>query len=320
MIIIQKLKNISTNSTLTEIQTYIENFQKDFANIKDKSSIYLKNNSEKEFLALSQEIKKIEYNQLVFPKKVRNQKSLKKIKAISKSLSKLERDLRAYDLIDKEILNKKGSNADQNYLKNFENTIKVRKQNLLSKSNKIIRDIETIDIPIIDRQFNDRALQKRFKKLSSSVDKLTKDIGKKVIKFDSYDSNNIIVPKNYDVSNNILKLQKRCEKLKFILDNLTRLPHQADLRGGGYQTNDNVIIKNFNKIYKILQEISSINTATSILKQAGSEHYLIKAVDKINDDLQDKQKQFIEICKNFLSTMPPAVNELKSNSPPQKNT
>lgn len=310
------MKNISTNSTLTGIQTYIENFQKDFADIKDKSSIYLKNNSEKEFFALSQEIKKIEYNQLVFPKKVRNQKSLKKIKAISKSLSKLERDLRAYDLIDKEILNKKGSNADQNYLKNFENTIKVRKQNLLSKSNKIIRDIETIDIPIIDGQFNDKALQKRSKKLSSSVDKLTKDIGKKVIKFDSYDSNNIIVPKNYDVSNNILKLQKRCEKLKFILDNLTRLPHHADLRGGGYQTNDNVIIKNFNKIHKILQEISSINTATSILKQAGSEHYLIKAVDKINDDLQDKQKQFIEICKNFLSTMPPAVNELKSNSPP----
>ena len=315
------MKNNSTNSNLTGIQTYVENFQKDFADIKDKSSIYLKNNSEKEFLALSQEIKKIEYDQLIFPKKIRNQKSLKKIKEISKSLSKLETDVRAYELIDKEILNKKGTYADQNYLKNFENTIKVRKQNLLSKSNKIIRDIETIDVPIIDRQFNDKTLQKRSKKLSSTVDKLTKDIGKKVIKFDSYDSNNIIVPKNYDVSNNILKLQKRCEKLKFILDNLTRFPYQTDLRGG-YQTNNSALIKNFNRIHKILQEISRINTATSILKQAGSEHYLIKAVDKINDDLQDKQKQFIEICKNFLAMMPPTVKELKSNSlpPPQKGT
>lgn len=312
------MKDNSTSSNLTGIQTYVENFQKDFSIIKDKSSMYLNNNSEKDLLTLSQEIKKIEYNQLIFPKKVRNQKSLKRIKDISKSLSKLERDLRAYDLIDKEILNKKGSEVDQNYIKNFENTIKVRKQNLLSKSNKIIREIETIDIPIIDKQFNDKTLQKRSKKLFSTADKLTKDIGKKVIKFDSYDSNNIIVPKNYDVSDSILKLQKRCEKLKFILDNLTRLPLQADLRGG-YQTSDNVIIKNFNKIQKILQEISSINTATSILKQAGSEHYLIKAVDKINDDLHDKQKQFIEICKNFLATVPPAVNELKSNSPPQKS-
>lgn len=316
---IKQMKNNRTSSNLSEIQIYVENFQKDFADIKDKSSIYLKNNSEKEFLALSQEIKKIEYNQLIFPKKIRNQKSLKRIKSISKSLSKLERDLRAYDLIDKEILNKKGSDVDQNYVKNFENTIKVRKQNLLSKSNKIIREIETIDIPLIDRQFNDKTLQKRSMKLSSTVDKLTEDIGKKVMKFDSYDSNNIIVPKNYDVSDRILKLQKRCEKLKFILENLTRLPHQADLRGG-HQTSDNVIIKNFNKIHKILQEISSINTATSILKQAGSEHYLIKAIDKINDDLHDKQKQFIEISKNFLAAVPPAANELKPNSPPRKST
>ena len=47
------------------------------------------------------------------------------MRQISKSLSKIERELRAYDLIDKEVLNKKGSGEDQNYLKNFENLLKV---------------------------------------------------------------------------------------------------------------------------------------------------------------------------------------------------
>jgi hypothetical protein len=70
----------------------------------------------------------------------------------------------------------------------------------------------------------------------------------------------------------------------------------------GYQSRDNgATIKNFYKIYKIIQDISCINIAIFILKQAGSEYYLIKAIDKINDDLLDKQKQFIEMCKNFLA-------------------
>lgn len=307
------VRKTSDNSNLIQIQAYVENFQNDFKEMKDRNRAYLKNNSEKEFLALNQEFKKMEYNQLVFPKKIRKQKSLKKIRDISKSLSKIEKELRAYDLIDKEILSKKGSDADRNYIKNFENTVEVRKQNLLSKSSKLMSDIETIDVPVIDNQFNEKSLQKRSVKLSLTADKLTKKIGKKVLKFDSFDSNNIIVPKNYNVSNNILKLEKRCEKLKFILDNLTRLPNQTQLKGS-YQSPDNAVIKNFNKIHKILQDISSINIATSILKQAGSEHYLIKAVDKINNDLLDKEKQFIETCKNFLAASLPQIDELKPNT------
>ena len=160
------MANKSTTS-LQLIQPYMENFQKNFADIKDKSSSYLKTCTEKDFFDLNHDIKKLEYNQLVFPKKIRNQKSLKTMKQISKSLSKIERELRAYDLIDKEILNKKGSGGDQNYIKNFENTLKVRKQNLLSKSINIIQKIESVNLPIIDTQFDDKSLHKRTKKLST---------------------------------------------------------------------------------------------------------------------------------------------------------
>ncbi|MGZ5511736.1 MAG: hypothetical protein ACXWFC_14870 [Nitrososphaeraceae archaeon] len=304
----------STTSTLQLIQPYMENFQKNFADIKSKSSSYLETSTEKDFFDLNHEITKLEYSKLVFPKKIRNQKSLRKMRKISKSLSKIERDLRAFELIDKEILNKKGSGGDQNYIKNFENTLKVRKQNLLSKSANIIQKIESVNLPIIDTQFDDKSLHKRTKKLSSNVDKLTKGIGKKVVKFDS---DTIIVPKKNNVAKNMFKLQKRCEKLKLTLDTLTHLPQQSDIRGGGYQNTDNVVIKNCNKIHRILQDINSINFATSLLKQAGSEHYLMKAVDKINDDLQEKQRQFITMCKHFSDNKTLPGNETKVDASPK---
>jgi hypothetical protein len=235
------------------------------------------------------------------------------MRQISKSLSKIERELRAYGLIDKEVLNKKGSGEVQNYIKKFENILKVRKQNLLSKSNNIIQKIESVNLPIIDMPLMTNLYIKE-QKLSSNVDKLTKGIGKRVMKFDT---DNIIVPKNNNVSKNIFKLQKRCEKLKLTLDTLTHLPQQSDIRGGGYQNTDNVVIKNCNKVHRILQDINSINYATSLLRQAGSEHYLMKAVDKINDDLQEKQRQFIDMCKHFSETKTSPVNETKVDTQPK---
>ena len=307
------MKDNSSKSSLQLIQPYSENFLKKFAEVKNKSSVYLNNNTEKDFFDLNEEIKKLEYNQLVFPKKIRNQKSLKIIRDISKSLSKIERELRAYNLIDQEISNKKGSGGNQNYIKNFENTLKIKKQNLLSKSNDVIQKIESVNLPIIDAQFDDKSLHKRTKKLTSNVDKITKGIGKRVMKFDR---DNIIVLKNNNVSKYIYKLQKRCEKLKLILDTLTHLPQQSDIRGG-YQNIDNVVIKNCNKIHRILQDINSINFATSLLKQAGSEHYLMKAVDKINDNLQDKQREFIDMCKHFSENLTFPVNKTTVDTLPK---
>ena len=81
-----------------------------------------------------------------------------------------------------------------------------------------------------------------------------------------------------------------------------------------YLNSDNIVIKNCNKINRILQDINSINFATRLLKQTGSEHYLIEAVDKINDELQNKQRQFIEICKHFSEINTPSVPETKSSN------
>jgi len=44
---------------------------------------------------------------------------------------------------------------------------------------------------------------------------------------------------------------------------------------------------------------------------------LMKAVDKINDDLQEKQRQFIDICKHFSETKTIPVNETKVDTRPK---
>ncbi|TVP39702.1 hypothetical protein NARC_130041 [Candidatus Nitrosocosmicus arcticus] len=44
------MKNNSPKSSLLLIQPYMENFQKNFAEVKNKSSAYLNNNTEKDFL------------------------------------------------------------------------------------------------------------------------------------------------------------------------------------------------------------------------------------------------------------------------------
>ena len=115
----------------------------------------------------------------------------------------------------------------------------------------------------------------------------------------------------------MFKLQKRGEKLKLTLDTLTHLQQQSDIGDGGYQNTENVVIKNCNKIHRLLQDINSINYATSLLKQAGSEHYMMKAVDKINDNLQEKQRQFIDMCKHFSENKTASVNDTKIDTQPK---
>ena len=50
----------STTSFLQQNQPYMEDFQKNFADIKSKSNSYLKTNTEKDFFDLNHDIKKLD--------------------------------------------------------------------------------------------------------------------------------------------------------------------------------------------------------------------------------------------------------------------
>ena len=68
------------------IKNYIKNYEKNTIDIKNKSINYLMNNDEKDFSDINYILKRMEYNQMVFPKKIQKENTLREIRRASLSL------------------------------------------------------------------------------------------------------------------------------------------------------------------------------------------------------------------------------------------
>jgi ribosomal protein L7Ae-like RNA K-turn-binding protein len=53
------------------------------------------------------------------------------------------------------------------------------------------------------------------------------------------------------------------------------------------------------KVQQVLQDIDDTNNALKLLKKAGSEQYIVELANKLNKDLQNKQKQFVNMCRDL---------------------
>ena len=61
------------------IKKYDEEYNKQLTDLKNICSNYLKNNNDKNFFEIGGLLRKIRFNQIVFPKHVRNEKTIKRI-------------------------------------------------------------------------------------------------------------------------------------------------------------------------------------------------------------------------------------------------
>ena len=273
------------------IKRYVNNYEKNVMELKNKANNYLKNNNDKDFFDINPTLKDLGTNQIVFPKKIRKQKTLKEIEEISISLYKLERKLKAFDIIDKEIMKNKTTDSEQTHKRNFENYLKIKKQSLLSKANKIIFDFNSLQLTSFDSKFSSFSIQKRTKKFNLRLDCLTKKLENKI---------RIIVSDN-TLDNNALRKTKRflkmLEKLQLTLDILSNSKEQSDNKVPNQQSNKAITVaKDLEKVQQVLQHINNTNSALKLLKKAGSEQYIVELANKLNKDLQNKQKQFVNMC------------------------
>ncbi len=276
------------------IKRYVNNYEKNVIELKNKASNYLKNNNDKDFSDISSTLKDLGTNQIVFPKKIRKQKTLKEIEEISISLYKLERKLKAFDIIDKEIMKNKTTDSEQTHKRNFENYLKVEKQGLLSKANKIIFDFNSLQLTSFDSKFSSFSIQKRTKKFILRLDRLTKKLENKI---------RIIVSDN-TLDNNALRKTNRflkmLEKLQLTLDILSNSKEQSDNKVPNQQSNKAITVaKDLEKVQQVLQDINNTNNALKLLKKAGSEQYIVELANKLNKDLENKQKQFVNMCRDL---------------------
>ena len=160
------------------IKRYVNNYEKNVIELKNKANNYLKNNNDKDFFDINSTLKDLGTNQIVFPKKIRKQKTLKEIEEISISLYELERKLKAFDIIDKEIMKNKTTDSEQTHKRNFENYLKIKKQGLLSKANKIIFDFNSLQLTSFDSKFSTLLNTKENKEIQSEVGSFNKKIRK----------------------------------------------------------------------------------------------------------------------------------------------
>ncbi len=276
------------------IKRYVTNYEKNVIELKNKTNNYLRNNNDKDFFDINSTLRGLGTNQIVFPKKIRKQKTLKEIEEISVSLYKLERKLKAFDIIDKEIMKNKTAESEQTHKRNFENYLKIKKQILLSKANKIIFDFNSLQLTSFDGNFSSFSMQNRTKKFNLRINRLTKKLENKI---------RIIVSDN-TLDNNAMRktnrLQKMLEKLQLTLDILSNSKEQSDNKIPNQQINKGItVVKDLEKVQQILQDINNTNNALKLLKKAGSEQYVVELANKLNKDLQNKQKQFINICRDL---------------------
>lgn len=123
--------------------------------------------------------------------------------------------------------------------------------------------------------------------------KLTTGIEKKVnlISLNNNNNNNNITLKK------INRLQKNIEKLQIILDILSNSKEQVQNKNFNKHNKNAIAITNeLGKVHQVLENINNNKKAIKILKQGDSKHYLVNLTNKMNKDLMDKQKQFMDIC------------------------
>lgn len=289
-------KNITISKENT-IKSYGEEYNKKILELKNKSSNYIKNNNDKDFIEIGTSLKKLKYEETVFPKQIRAQKPLKEIQNASSSFSKVNRKLKAHDIIDKEILRMKKPTNGQKEIKISDIYIKINKQSLLAKANKIAYDISSIQLPVFDDRLNNISLEKRIKKLNQKIDKLAKKIEK---------YSRIIASSNNNDDINVLK------KIKIIRKNLDKFhgisnvlrndrSNAGDNRDAQHTNTSTEFISNLEKGRYLVNDIDNNNNVLRILKKEGAESYVTDIINQINKELKDKQNRFIEICRQLAS-------------------
>ena len=280
------------------IKRYGEEYNKQLTDLKNICSNYLKNNNDKNFFEIGGLLRKIRFNQIVFPKHVRNEKTIKGIEKASTSFYKIEKKLKAFNTIDLELLKNKNTENNQTKIKNFDIFLKLNKQSLTSKANKIIYDINSMQLPTFDDNLNHVSFDNRIKKLNKKIDNLKRKVEKKI----KIISSNGKVD-DLETQKKIKRIKNGLEKLQTILEITTAVSNNTGKDGNNksYQHIKSVavFVNDLEKVQGLLNNIDNSNNILKILKKQYNENYLIDTANNINKELQSNQNQVIEICKTI---------------------
>jgi hypothetical protein len=274
-------------------KNYAEEYNKKLSELKNICNNYLKNNNDKNFFEIGDLLNKLRYNQALFPKQIRNEKTMRKIKKASSSYYKLEKKLKAFNAIDLELLKNKKPD-DQTKTKNFDTFLKLNKQSLTAKANKVIYDISSIQSPVFNDSLNLVPLENRLKKTNKKINTLVTKVEKKIR---AITSNGKI--EDASILEKIKKVHKNVDKL-LAYSEIAKANNKGESKTNNHTKRYEVIANGLDKVQPLLENIDNSNNILKILKQGNSENNVVNVINNINKDLQSKQAQLIETSKSFI--------------------
>ena len=136
--------------------------------------------------------------------------------------------------------------------------------------------------------------------LNKKIDKLKTKVEKQIKIISSNGKVDDINPQK-----KIKRINKNVEKLQELLEITTAANNKVkdgDNNSDKHIKNLLVFANDLKKVQDLLYNIDNSNNVLKILKQGDNENYVVDNANKINNELQSKQNQFIEICKSFIHT------------------
>jgi len=109
-------------------------------------------------------------------------------------------------------------------------------------------------------------------------------------------SKNKIWEKNFKTSEYFIHKLDENLSIKLYKDSyLSKLVYEQ------FEVDEIDFVNNLEKVKGLLNNIDNSNKVLKILKKGDNENYVVDIANNINKELQNKQNQFIEICKSFTS-------------------
>jgi len=95
------------------------------------------------------------------------------------------------------------------------------------------------------------------------------------------------------------KIQKDLDKLQVLLE-IAKTYNKGKDRLSSHITSFETIATDLDKVQPLLDNIDNNNNILKILRHGNSENHVVNIANNINNELQNKQSQFIEACKRIV--------------------
>jgi CHAD domain-containing protein len=282
------------------LNTFLDNYIHNVQRVDKRVEEYAKDPNVENIHDIRTAIRRLEASYQSSPNKLQK-KNMKKYVGISKSLFKLNSEIRDFDIVLEKLSNE-GQLSEQQ-LEPLKKTLVRKKDKKLSKALSVAIDLRNLNVPHPSKDSNFYKHEKMQKKLTKKYNKLVNNFASRIEK------NLPVVISDYERIEELHEIRKDSKKLRYMLELLLsgkdKSNENVDKDGRINETKDNDIhgvpslIGTLQNIQDMLGIIHDYDITIAYLK----EHHKYEHNDVENNIAtvrKNKYEQFVQYCKSDL--------------------